>query len=122
MGGTSNTNIHITQSKEMMEERPLPRLLGNIFEILHGYDGGDGGAIYQHPLSPHHDCQSETRSVKSSFLGVLPIQVVSSPLPPFPDPSPIPMRWAFHSTQCCTLALPQEKVTQFKHKIQHWDE
>ena len=56
----------------MMEERPLPKLLGNTFEILHGYDGGDGGAINQHPLSPHHDCQSETRSVKSSFLGCPP--------------------------------------------------
>ena len=47
-------------------------------------------------------------------LGVLPIQVDSSPLPPSPEPPPIPMRWAFHSTQCCTLALPQEKVTQFQ--------
>ena len=36
----------------MMGERPLPKLLGNIFEILHGYDGGDGGAIHQHPVTP----------------------------------------------------------------------
>ena len=49
-------------------------------------------------------------------LGVLPIQIDSSPLPPSPEPPTIPMRWAFHSTQCqCyTLALPQEKVTQFQ--------
>ena len=120
VGGISNTNIHITPSNEMMGERPLPKLLGNIFEILHGYDGGDGRAIHQHPPSPHHDRQSETRSVKSSFLGVLPIQVDSSPLPPSPEPPPIPMRWAFHSTQCSTLALPQEKVTQFQSQNTAW--
>ena len=52
VGGISNTNIHITPSNEMMGERPLPKLLGNIFEILHGYDGGDGRAIHQHPVTP----------------------------------------------------------------------
>ena len=81
MGGTSNTNIHITPSNEMMEERPLPRLLGNIFEILHACDGG---AINQHPLSPHHDSQSETRSVKSSFLGCPPHPSRQLPTPPLP--------------------------------------
>ena len=103
----------------MMEERPLPRLLGNIFEILHACDGG---AIHQHPLSPHHDCQSETRSVKSSFLGCPPHPSRQLPLPPSLEPPTIPMRWAFHSTQCqCyTLALPQEKVTQFQSQNTAW--
>ena len=97
-----------------MKERPLPKLLGNIFEILHGFDGG---AIYQHPLSPHHDCQSETRSVKSSFLGVLPIQVDSSPQPPHPIPRTVTHSYALGLPFNTMPMLHSRPTTRKSHAI-----